>query len=528
MDFHLDNRSIVAIDEGVESFLETNEAEAKSRLRIKLAVEEVLLKFQERLGEDCRVAVKCARRLGRLRIELSFDGERFNPFEVEGNDESSILHSVLAGMGAAPFWQYRNGRNTVTFTSRRQKRPQIVYLVASILLAVACGALCRTLPDEIGAFLSGQVVSPLLSAFMGLLSAVAGPMIFVSVLIGICSIGDTATLGRIGKRMISRFLIMTLVIDLLAMAAFLPFFDLSSISRNSIDFQELLDMVLGVIPGNLFTPFTEGNPLQIISVAVMLGLAIVILGQKVSAVSSFFEQMNYIVQLLMEAVSSLIPFFIFGSIFSMILSSDFSILVASYKFIPIMLLGDAILVVVYLLLICIRKGVNPFMLLRKIAPTYLIALTTSSSSAAFSTNVECCEKDLGIDKRIVDFGVPLGQILFMPGAAILFLSAAFCMAEVYSVPISPAWIVNAIIITFVLAVAAPPIPGGALTCYTILITQLGIPSEAIAITIAFNVILEFISTAFNIAALQMELVELSGSLDMLDRKVLKSRRRKSE
>ena len=110
----------------------------------------------------------------------------------------------------------------------------------------------------------------------------------------------------------------------------------------------------------------------------------------------------------------------------------------------------------------------------------------------------------------------------MPGASILFLAAAFCMAEVYGVPISLPWLLSAIIITFVLAVAAPPIPGGALICYTMLMTQLGIPDEAIAIAIAFNVILEFAATAFNLACLQLELVELSGELDMLDMKVLRS------
>ena len=103
----------------------------------------------------------------------------------------------------------------------------------------------------------------------------------------------------------------------------------------------------------------------------------------------------------------------------------------------------------------------------------------------------------------------------------MFLAVGFCMAEIYGVAVSPVWLVTAFIIAIVLAVAAPPVPGGALTCYTILFVQLKIPMEAIAITIALNAILEFFTTAVNLFCLQTELVELAAGLDMLDLKRLR-------
>jgi len=177
----------------------------------------------------------------------------------------------------------------------------------------------------------------------------------------------------------------------------------------------------------------------------------------------------------------------------------------------------------YLLLVCIRKRVALPAFVKKVAPTFLIGLSTASSAAAYSTNVECCEKQLGIDRQIINFGIPLGQVVFMPGAAVIFLSAGLCMAEVYGVAISPAWLVSALLITVVLAVAAPPVPGGGLTCYTMLFLQLNIPSEAVAITLALNVILEFFGTAVNLFCLQAELVELAGSLDRLDVEMLRGK-----
>lgn len=98
------------------------------------------------------------------------------------------------------------------------------------------------------------------------------------------------------------------------------------------------------------------------------------------------------------------------------------------------------------------------------------------------------------------------------------------MAEIYGVTVSPAWLATACLIAIVLAVAAPPIPGGALTCYTILFVQLKIPMEAVAVTIALNVILEFIATAVNLFCLQAELVELAAGLDMLDVRKLREKK----
>ena len=127
-----------------------------------------------------------------------------------------------------------------------------------------------------------------------------------------------------------------------------------------------------------------------------------------------------------------------------------------------------------------------------------------------------CEKKLGIDKKIVNIGVPLGQVVFMPGFSILYFVMGICMAEIYGVKISPVWLITALIIAVVLAVATPPIPGGALACYTILLLQLEIPAQAIAIAVAINVILDFFATAVDLFCLEAELTELAGDLEMLD------------
>ena len=412
----LSNENIDTRIKEAERFLSEANVDGRDVIRIRLAMEETLLNYQKILGETESFSQRCVKRLGRLRIELSVPGIRHDPFADEEDDE--ILRGILAGMGFAPVWQYRNGANQIIFTPRRRKPSQVLLLVASVVLAVVYGGLCTLLPEHIQNFLSIQLIAPVFNTFMGLLTAIAGPMIFLSVVWGVYSIGDTATLSKVGKRMILRFLLMSFLLTLLAGATMLPFFPLAGNGGSSLDSSQLLQMVLDIVPGNFFTPFTEANPLQIIFVAVVIGLAMLVLGAKTSTVAAFVEQSNSVVQLIMEAVSDLIPFFVFGSIFNMILSGSLSTLLRASKLLPIMLLGHVLVCAAYLLLVCIRKRVALPAFVKKVAPTFLIGLSTASSAAAYSTNVECCEKQLGIDRQIINFGIPLGQVVFMPGAAV--------------------------------------------------------------------------------------------------------------
>ncbi len=519
--YDLNNTSIDAISSEINEFLSTCNVDRKDALRVNLAAEETLLHYQEEFGTEQMVYVSCAKRLGRPRISIYVPATRFNPMDLaESEETSTVLNSVLVNMGVAPTYQYKGGKNIIIFTPKQTPPSQMVMLAISIVAAVICGSACMLLPDAWRNAIATQFIGPIFSTFMGLLSAISGPMIFFSVAWGIYSIGDTATLGKIGKRMINRILAMSFFVATLCTLAMLPFFQLALDGGASFDFAALFKIVLGMVPNNFIVPFVEGNPLQIIFVATCIGLTMLILANKTTVAASMMEQSNYIVQFMMETISNFVPYFVFGSIFNMIISDNFSVLMKAYKILPITILGMFVATAFYAILVIVNKKISPALLLKKILPTYIIALSTASSSAAFASNMETCEKKLGIDKRIVNFGVPLGQIIFMPGTAMLFMPAALCMAEIYGVPISPVWVVTALFISVILGIAAPPIPGGALTCYTMLFVQCDIPAEAIPIIIAINVITEFFATPTNIFCLEAELMELAGELKMLDYKKL--------
>lgn len=524
--YRLSGENIDAASEKIEKHLVSFSVDKRNVLRFRLMFEEILLNYRDRFGEETEFTLRCEKRFSRPRIVIAVVGENLEPFAASENDgeySSETLRGMLANIGLAPSHRYKNGENIITLTPERKKRGStMIWLLAAIVLAVAAGLLCSLLPENIREFLSVQVIEPITGKFMGFLSAISGPLIFLSVLWGIYSIGDVASFGKIGKRMIVRFLLMSTLLLLIAGCATVPFFTVNSGGSNKADFSDLYQMLLDIVPSNLITPFTDGNPLQIIFIAVIFGASMLVMNDKMTVVSKFVEQLNFIVQFIMKCFNSFISLIIFQNLFNMFIGDNSGIGAAALKPVLLTLMGCIIVMAVYIVIVCACRRITPLLFIKKLLPTFMITLTTASSAAAYPTNIETCEKKIGIDKKIINFGLPLGQVVFMPGEAIMFFCIGICMAETFQVEITITRLVTLFIIALVLGIAAPPVPGGGLTCCMILITQLGIPEEAIPIAIAIQMVMDFPVTAVNIFCLQSELTELAGGLDMLDTEILRT------
>ena len=110
--------------------------------------------------------------------------------------------------------------------------------------------------------------------------------------------------------------------------------------------------------------------------------------------------------------------------------------------------------------------------------------------------------------------------MFPPGTAIYFLLICIHAAETYAVQCSVAWFILAIFTATVLAIASPPIPGGTLTCYTIMFSQLGLPEEALVVALALDVLFDFLATGLNMFCLQLNLVIQAKKMGLLDKAIL--------
>lgn len=516
----LDEAGIDTLSHLLAGALEQAGVNRKDIIRLRLAVEEILGLWRSSAEKKTVCTFRCGTRLGRMYLEITAPGRRIDPDEATADMAGQMLCSnLLAQAGLSPVYSYQDGINRLAlYLSKPQKISPLLQLLLAILSAGTAGVVLLALPAPVREAAAG-VVNPLFTALMGILQTLASPMIFLSVCWGIINIGDVHMLGRIGKLVLLRFLGAIFLLTAMTAAClvwlFRPEGGVASMGENAA--AQIYSMLLEIIPGNIVTPFLEGNSLQIIFMAICAGLVLLVLGEKTSALRALLGQLNTAVQFMMEVVSRYISLFVFVSLLSLMLSDAASNLGGVVKG---LLLGMAACVawpLFYALWACLRLRVSFPLVLRKLLPTYLIALSTASSSAALSSNLETCERRLGISGRIVHFAVPLGQVMFKTGGAVGFFVLALGLAEFYGVAMPLSWIVTGVLTAGLLAIAAPPVPGGSLTCYTVLLAQLGIPDEAIGLAVAGNVILDFFMTSCGISCLQSELMLSANRLGMLDR-----------
>ena len=517
--YNFSNSNIDLVCEEVGKFLSTSGVGRREALRIKLTFEEVLLEYQAKFGEEATFKVRCAKRFQSIKVEIIVPGESYDPLNEEG-EEDEVIRGLLAGIGLAPTWNYKNGKNYVVFIPKKKNASQTVKMFVSIVLSVVVGFLLTLLPDNIRSSISELFFTPLTNLFMGLISAAAGPLVFLSVLGSICSMGNMETLGKIGKKTITTILGYVAVAGVVLTFIATLFFKVKLGGATGSDFSSVLELIYNIVPSNFFEPFITGNALQVIFIAVMFGVAMLMLSSKVSGVFTLVEQFSAIVQTVMGIISGMLPYAVFVIFANMIASGSLWQLLDSYKMLLIILLLTFVYLASMFLWISLKEKVSPALLIKKALPTFLIAITTASSSAAFSTNVKDSRKKLGIDKKLVNFAIPLGQVLFKPCEFAILTPILFNFAETYGIDITLSWIISGFITTYLVSFALPPVAGGAIMGFTVTFVQLGIPMEAMGIAIALNAITDFPATAMNVTGWQLALIDVADSLGVLDKERL--------
>ena len=499
--------------------------EPKNRLRIRFMVEEILLDWQEHFSDRANCQIRMGKRFQRPFIQLEIEGESYNPLEKSTEEFGDYRNRLLANMGLAPLFAYKGGRNIITFRLKKAKANPLWSLAIAVTAGLLVGAAGMWLPESLRLSVLNHILTPIYDTFFNLLGTIAGPMVFLSVAWGIYGIGDTATFGRIGKRMIIHFVSVVFLICTACTALMLPFFSLNFVqeSAGTSQLSSLFQMILGFIPADIVTPFQDGNSLQIILLGAAIGVALLILGQQTEVVAQAIEQINYVIQFLMEIISTLVPSFVFIVLVQMIWSGTLDVVLSAWKPMLVFLIIAIIMAAAMVLVAAGCGKTSPLSVFKKDLPTFIIGITTASSVATFGTCTNICEKKLGVSEHITSFGVPLGVVMFPPATAMYFIIICIYTAEIYNVECSAVWFLLAIFSVVVLAIAAPPIPGGTLTCYSIMFTQLGLPAEALVVALALDVLCDFVATGMNMMCLQMELVIQSKRMGMLNEVILRKK-----
>ena len=523
--YELNSETIEEILQETEKYCSQLNTEQRQILRVRLTLDELLLTLMEHYGNGASVSIGAGNYRGRQIVRLQYEGDPFDPTEQTDDEWSG---QIMASLGLSPVWTYRRKINTVTITvSDRRRKGTLFYIAAAAILGIVLGLSGHWLPESVWSFIDTNILSPAMGAYMGLLKTFAGIMIAFTICSGIIGFGDSAALVKTGKGIIARFSLLMIFASAFGMLFMQPFVQLNwnGSDEGSSQISALSEMIFGIVPKNLIDPFLSGNAIQIIVIALCIGAVLLTAGERARTVRAFVTEGAEVLQRLASSICGMIPIYVFMALAQLIGSKDGTVLLSLWKPLCLAFAGQTVLMLIFLLWTSARIKCSPILLFKKVLPPFLVAFTTASSMSAFTLSMETCEKDIGLDSAFVKFCYPVGSVMFMPATAVCMSAVLCCFAESYNVGISPAWVIAAMITITLLAIATPPMPGACVLMYSILFTQIGIPSEAFLLAVAANLVTDFYDTGYNVLGILLGMTGEGHRLGYLNRTVLLNNRK---
>ena len=369
--------------------------------------------------------------------------------------------------------------------------------------------------------------------FIRLMKMLVVPLVFCSIVCGSMAIGDTKKLGTVGVRTLAFYLATTAlaICVALAMGNLLDpgvGLDMSAISANAAEVQtmestSMAQTILNIIPDNPIGALANGNMLQIIVFALIVGVILAKLGEKTETVGNFFSQFNDVMMEMTMMVMSLAPIGVFCLISRTFAGIGFSAFLPLAKYMIGVLLALAVqCFIVYLGLLKIFSGLNPIKFIKNFFPVMAFAFSTATSNATIPMSIDTLAKKMGVSKRISSFTIPLGATINMDGTAIMQGVAVVFAAQAFGIVLTPVDYVTVIGTATLASIGTAGVPSVGLVTLTMVFNSVGLPVEAIGLIMGIDRILDMARTAVNITGDAVCTTIVAHQNNAIDKEVFKN------
>jgi len=386
-------------------------------------------------------------------------------------------------------------------------------LTTEILIAMVAGAVVGVLVNVLfggTGFVQDIVVGGLFSVvgsiFVATLKMLVVPLVFVSLVCGVTALGDVAALGRIGIKAVALYLFTTAIAITIALtlAGIVSPGEGFIVGDATATFQgreapPLSQVIVDMVPSNPVAAFASGNMLQIIVFAIIFGIAMTLAGEKGRHVQSLFTDLNAVVMSMVGIIMRLAPIGVFCLIAKTFANQGVDVILplASY-FLTVVSALLVHAVVVYGLLLKLLGRLDPVMFFRKMRAAMVFAFSTASSNATIPVTLRTVEHRLGVKNSVASFTVPLGATINMDGTAIMQGVATVFIAHVYGADLGLAEYLTVILTATLASIGTAGVPGVGLIMLSMVLIQVGLPVEGIALIIGVDRLLDMMRTAVNV------------------------------
>lgn len=382
----------------------------------------------------------------------------------------------------------------------KKKMSLAMQIFIALVLAIAAGLLLQK-----HAQFAETYIKPFGTIFLNLLKFIVVPIVLFSIMCGIISMRDIKKVGAIGLKTVVYYMCTTafaITIGLIGGNLFKKMFPVIATTDLSYQVGEktsLMDTIVNIFPSNFISPMAEANMLQVIVMALLIGFAIILVGEeKNTRIITACNDLNDVFMKCMEMILKLSPIGVFCLLCPVvaangetIIGSLAMVLLAAY----VCYIVHA--VVVYSFAVKTIGGISPLTFFKEMLPAIMFAFSSASSVGTLPINMECTEK-LGTSREIASFILPLGATINMDGTAIYQGVCAIFIASCYGIHLTLPQMLTIIFTATLASIGTAGVPGAGMVMLAMVLTSVGLPVDGIALVAGVDRIFDMGRTTVNI------------------------------
>ncbi|WP_136634427.1 dicarboxylate/amino acid:cation symporter [Pseudooceanicola onchidii] len=404
-------------------------------------------------------------------------------------------------------------------------------LTVKVLIGMGAGLVLGVIfnmidSDFINTHIAGGLFAMIGKMFVNALKMLVVPLVFFSLICGVTGIGDIRVLGRVGGKSLVLYLFTTALAISIAILLALAVgpgvgFNMEGVDTSGITGKEapsVWNVFAAIVPTNPVAAFANGDMLQVIFYTVVLGVAVLMLGGKSKPFIEACEYMNEVMMKVVTIVMAAAPIGVFCLIAKTFTEQGIELFGPVLAYVITLVVALFLhLFVTLMIILKVFSGLNPFIFMKKMRPAQIFAFSTASSNATIPVTLRSVTERVGVDNSVASFCVPFGATINMDGTAIMQGVATVFLANVYGIDLGLGGYITVIAMAVLASIGTAGVPGVGLVMLTMVLGQVGLPIEGIALILGVDRLMDMIRTAVNItgdAVVSTIVAKGEGKVDM--------------
>ena len=481
-------------------------------LMAELLLEENFYRLAEASGNvgtfSARLAVRS--RFGDVDLRLSAAGEPYNPVVemAETTETEDSIHSLVILKAHRDQLSYarKKGENIVSMRVHSSGSKAAVYTLIALVAGVGLGLAMKACLDA-GTlqWVGGKLFTSIETMFMNALLMVAAPMIFFSVMTGITGMTDTADIGRMGGKLLLISMAKLAVVlgisvwlgnwmgampELMAMAE-------EGAAPGSAAIS-VWDVITGIVPKNIISPFEGNNLLQVLFLACFFGMLLAKAAERAAWVRDFVGFFNRFFTDAMGVITPLMPIVVAASMAKLMMNTELSVLLLYGRIVAAAFAEALLVLLVSAAFIAVVGRLSPIPFLKKFLPFSVLPFSLRSANACLPDTLTFCERKLGMEEKVSLFAVPVGIQFNMLGSGSYVVMLAILLRLTVGLPMDAEFLFSFFFAVLLMAFTFPSVPGATILVMASIFGMAGVPAGAVTLFIGIDPLVDGVRTVGNV------------------------------